>query len=244
MRFRYSHICLSAIAVLLSFSFASADSTTLSFNVGVVRDQNMNPVVTGITTGALGVLVADTSGIANLGFSQGEALIGTTLSVNNTMGASNNVILATFHAKLLPSTGNPEMDTQFQETVFIDTSLYPQGTKLALYWFPSITASGTTLTTSLLSSLAISDLFYYGYYRTDVYDSASGSNLNIVYSVPSAGSWILGTWDSTSTPGSKTTKEQLSATKTILVPEPSSVVLLVAGAFLMTGAMLRRNEAA
>jgi len=229
-----------------------ADVSTLNFNVGVIRDRNQNPVaadtVAGDNTGTIGILVASASG----NFSSGADMLNSTLSAGNAFGSGDNQIVATFHAELLPlnpgDPTNPQTDTQFATVVNFDTVATPANTKLQLYWFPGITTDGTKLLASSLVSLSLGGNYYYGSYRSDSVDALS----DIGWFVPATGSTsTLLVIDQTaqlallgSNTGELATQNDLSALKYFAIPEPSSVVLLSAGGFLLTGALLRRRRAA
>lgn len=248
MRLKSISPAIIVLAILLPLSTVSA-SVIINFNMGVIRDYNGNPVSTD-NGGTLGVLVADTGGH---GFLSGDALLGTTLTAGNSLGTgSGNLIIQTFNAKLFSfGTPDPQYDTQFRESFNPDATVNPTSllatlpvnTKLAIYWFPGITASGTTLSAANITPLSINNKFYYGFYRTDSVDTTVGSEIG--YVVPGDGSWSLITWDQVAydDPNALATQANLSALNFIAIPEPSSWVMLLGGT-LTLGTWLRRRRTA
>jgi len=254
MRFPRLFVRLSAImgVFLCSAVLLRADTATLVFDVGVIRDRTGAPVAVdtslGAKDGTLGILVASASG----NFASGSALFGSTLSTGNRLGTGDNVIVATFHAVIIPfgSTPNAQTDTQFSpaNNITIDSSIAAANTNLALYWFPGITADGTTLSLSTISPLSYLNNFYYGSYRNDRIDALS----NTGWVVPAGGSTLnLFVIDKDTmltvfgfNTGALASQNDLSALNFFAIPEPSSIGLLAAGGSLMAGAMLRRRNAA
>jgi len=234
----------------LTATSAFADTSTLSFSLGVIRDRSGNPVAAdtslGSNNGTVGILVASASG----NFSGGTDLLGSTLSAGNALGSGDNKIVSTFHAQLVPfnPTVNPQTDTLFASSdITIDTTVYASGTKLQVYWFPGITTDGTTLSAASLLPLSAANLFYYGAYRNDAVDVYS----TIGFFVPTANSSdTINIYDTTAmlallgdATGGLTTQTNLTALQTIAVPEPSTVAaLLLGGGCLMTGALARRRK--
>jgi len=217
-------LLLAAVTALLPFHLASA--TTISFAAGVIRASDGSPV----PLNSVGVLVADAN---KDGFATGAAMVGSTLNVGSTLGGSDNFILQVFTA--VADAGGTGL-VGFNGDV--DTTAYAAGVPLALYWFPTLTATGVNGVTST-TGLTITSGLSSGFYRTDAVDPYS----DIAFVTQAFGTSALNAFDSTSTgdPTSVATQANLTATG---VPEPSSVILLVAGGFLMTGSLLRRRKTA
>lgn len=229
MIFRTRIIFLIIASVLLPCSLALANYT-LAFELGAMK----TATGTAVPVGSVGVLVADT-GNNNFvvdGDGSGLTIAGSTLAVGQSLGASDNIIVGIFTAADLGSELQSG-ETGFLATVQFDSSLgtFQSGvTKLALYWFPSITTTGSLL------SVGVS----YGYYRSDAYDT-NWANVAF-FAPPESFMYRLVGFDTNN--GGTIDPNSLKALNVTAIPEPSSVVLLAAGGFLVMGTMLRRRKVA
>ena len=158
------------------------------------------------------------------------------MSIGSAFGASDNLIVQTFTAEdigggIIGFTGTVDMTYGASAGA---GKLFA-GDNFEIYWFPTITSLSGTIPAGVS----------YGAYTNTTADAGSGSDIGFV--APSDGNtYSLNAFDNVSNPDalSTATPTAFSANSTTSVPEPSSVVLLVAGGFLMTGALMRRRKVA
>ena len=216
---------LLAVLVALAPIYSASASVSISFSAGVIRQSNGTPV----PLNAIGVLVVDS---ANNGFGTDTSIVGSTLTVGSSLGEADNIILQVFSA---PDLGGGLIG--FSDNVsysYTGSLATAAGAPLELVWFPTISVVGATIAPSVS----------YGYYRTDSIDANSGADIGFI-APPDNFNGALGAFDNVTSPGAVASPSNLTASHTTTaVPEPSSVVLLVAGGFLMTGALLRRRKTA
>jgi len=206
---RIPSLLVPIVALLLPLS--SWASVTISLQTGVMRQSNSSPV----PLDSLGVLVADT---LNNGFSNGGSLGGSSLSVGQALGQSDNLILDIFHAADIGSGVIGFHDT-FTYTYSGD---FAPGDPLALYWFPSITLPGTV----------IANGESYGFYRNSANDPNSGSDIGFV--APADGfAYNLFAFDSATVPGALATPNDFTATLTVPEPSPLALLMFSAGVMIM-----------
>lgn len=205
---RIPSLLLLIFALLLPLS--SWATVTLSLQTGVMRQSDSSPV----PLDSVGVLVADT---LDNGFSNGGSLVGSSLSVGQALGQSDNLILDIFHAADIGSGVIGFHDT----FTYTYSGNFAPGDPLALYWFPSITATGTVIGSGLS----------YGFYRNSANDLNSGSDIGFV--APGDGSLSnLFAFDNITDPGALASPSDFTASLTTMpVPEPSPLALLMFAGF-------------
>lgn len=179
-----------------------------------------------VAPGTIGVLVANTG----TGFSSGEALIGSTLSVGSNLGTSK--ILAVMNAFDF-NFGNTPLTMGFSDSILLSdftgltlgTNSNTAGTDLAFYWFPGLTSSGSV----------IAEGQSYGYYRTDLVDLNSGADMS--FNMPQDG--FTFTLAASSLVNPESSFQANSTAGVAGIPEPSRMILALVG---FAGLMLRRRR--
>ena len=204
---RIPHLATLVSLVLLFLLHPAPASVSISFSAGIIRGFNGLPV----DLNSIGVLVADTG---KNGFGASTALQGSTLLSNRTLGGSDNIILQTFSAEDL---GDGVIG--FNGPVNIsDTKLIAPGTPLALYWFSTVKTVGATIPTN--TSIP------YGFYRTDLIDTTSGSDIGFT-APPDGYSSTLAVFDNSTFAGTLASAANLTASSSTglsCVPETSSAI--------------------
>jgi hypothetical protein len=215
---------LSSFLLMALFAgncFSARATVILTFESGNIQQ---SPGVN-IPIGSLAVLVADKNGD---GFATTTSITGSTLSVGNSLGGTDNEILRTFNAFDLGGL------IGFADTFSINYSgALNQGDAFALFWFPTLSTVGASVNGGTS----------YGFYRTDLVDAVSGSNID--FHAPVDGfSYTLAAYDNSNFPGAVASQLDLTAALTaVAVPEPATYVLFVAG-FAGLAAFRRRRQAA
>jgi len=212
-------IILLSLFAVISVGHASI---TVQFQGGNFSDK----LGAALLDGALGAVVADTTGAGFSGLTDGSLdLVGSTLSVGQTLGSSNVSILGLVAASDIGTGAGGFADT-FSVTY---TGGLAQGDNLGFYWFPTLTSVGGSVGNSV----------DYGFYRSDTVDVNAGADIAFVAPVDGF-SYSLFTFDS-SIDGSAPNASAFQAAYTTAVPEPYSFALL-AGCFGLAWVMVRRRS--
>lgn len=210
----------SALLFMTLGTLAQA-SVTINFDFGPAYTAGGASMV---NNGALGVLVANTSGS---GFAQGASLIGSTLTAGGSLGG--NRILDVFGAKDI-SSGTFGYSSAISVSDFTGitngNATGAGGTELMFYWFPSITTAGSTLAGGES----------YGSFRSSTIDAGSGSQIS--FNMPAdGGAYALAAYDTTL--GGGYASSLFQANSVAGVPEPGRVMLALLG---LLGLTLRRRR--
>ena len=197
-----------------------ASDVSIGVDIGVLSNQN------GVTLsdGSLILLIASSSGNWQP-ITAGQYVSGDEIVVAATAASS-----AISH-----NAGETAFTWQYN---YADIASFSPGAHIAVVWFPDITYSNY----ATLGTLPVSGNSYGLFSATT--DLSGGCSW-----VAQPGGTYLGYADgyvmNTAGAGGAISDSQAKASNTVTgVPEPSSVVLLVAGGFLMTGALLRRRKVA
>lgn len=202
---------------------------TVNFQFAGIRDQAGSPVA----LNTLGILVADNNNTNSFPGSTpltSDDLLGATLTTG--LAIDTKEIVATFNAADL---GGGLVGFNGNLTNFAYDSEIAAGTKFALYWFPGITSSGSIVGNSQ----------YYGYYRNDLVQFESGSDIAFIF--PTDGSFSnLYSFDEdvllTSGASIPTAADFTASFQTSAVPEPSTFMALAG--LGICGFLLRRSRKA
>jgi hypothetical protein len=181
---------------------------------------------TGIGAGKIGILVADegtTPGIIDP--------FGTMLTLGSYLGGTSDDRIVGITSSIASVAG---FGSGFQDNFSISyTGNLGSGDKLYLLWFPTLTTMGSTVGSGIS----------YGLYRSDVVNTASGSDISFALPAgPTFNGSLAGYLDSIA-PGSGITTNDFTANYTTAVPEPSTIAVLQVAALvvLMFRRKLRRS---
>ena len=196
---------------------------TIQFQAGNFTDRSGGLLL----DGSLGILVADTDGSGFSGLVDGSSdLIGSSLSVGNTLGASNVLILGITASSDIGTGGGGFSD--FYSLNY--SGDFGEGDDLGFYWFPEIDIIGSTISPST----------DYGFYSSSVLDADAGADVSFTDNLPDSGSYSLATFDS-SIDGSSPDPSFFQAQFTSAVPEPSTYALF-AGVLTLGYIVVRRRR--